>query len=265
MRVAGGGSVPRPDRGRRERLQEEGLLSIAFPPDYASAGEFYVYLTARRARVGHGGEVEIREYHRSAANSNIADPANYRVLLADPARRRAQPQRRPAAVRARRAALRRHGRRRRLRTTSSATRRTRRRCWASCCGSIRRAAGPEIAAMGLRNPWRFSFDAGRPDRDRRRRPGPVRGGRRRARGQLRLAVLRGPARVQDDSDGLRGPGTCPCSRHRTPAGFCAIVGGYVVRDPGLPTLDGRYVYGDNCNRRSTRSIWRTRAATGRRR
>ncbi len=29
--------------------------------------------------------------------------------------------------------------------------------------------------------------------------------------------------------------------------FCAIVGGYVVRDPGLPTLLGRYVYGDNCN------------------
>ena len=29
--------------------------------------------------------------------------------------------------------------------------------------------------------------------------------------------------------------------------FCAIVGGYVVRDPGLPTLNGRYLYGDNCN------------------
>jgi hypothetical protein len=27
-------------------------------------------------------------------------------------------------------------------------------------------------------------------------------------------------------------------------GSRAIVGGYVVRDPGLPTLDGRYLYGD---------------------
>jgi hypothetical protein len=27
-------------------------------------------------------------------------------------------------------------------------------------------------------------------------------------------------------------------------GFLAIVGGYVVRDPGLPTLRGRYLYGD---------------------
>ena len=30
-------------------------------------------------------------------------------------------------------------------------------------------------------------------------------------------------------------------------GFCAIVGGFVVRDPGLPSLTGRYLYGDNCN------------------
>jgi hypothetical protein len=29
-------------------------------------------------------------------------------------------------------------------------------------------------------------------------------------------------------------------------GFCSITGGYVVRDPALPTLLGRYVYGDFC-------------------
>ena len=29
-------------------------------------------------------------------------------------------------------------------------------------------------------------------------------------------------------------------------GFCSITGGYVVRDPGLPTLAGRYLYGDFC-------------------
>ena len=34
--------------------------------------------------------------------------------------------------------------------------------------------------------------------------------------------------------------------HEADDGFCAITGGYVVRDPGLPTLLGRYVYGDNC-------------------
>ena len=36
-------------------------------------------------------------------------------------------------------------------------------------------------------------------------------------------------------------------KSHSPDGFCAIVGGYVVRDPGLPTLIGRYIYGDNCN------------------
>ena len=30
-----------------------------------------------------------------------------------------------------------------------------------------------------------------------------------------------------------------------PTGFCAIIGGYVVRDPALTDLAGRYVYGDN--------------------
>jgi hypothetical protein len=29
-------------------------------------------------------------------------------------------------------------------------------------------------------------------------------------------------------------------------GWCSITGGYVVRDPGLRALDGRYVYGDFC-------------------
>jgi hypothetical protein len=29
-------------------------------------------------------------------------------------------------------------------------------------------------------------------------------------------------------------------------GGCSVTGGYVVRDPGLPALEGRYVYGDFC-------------------
>ena len=33
------------------------------------------------------------------------------------------------------------------------------------------------------------------------------------------------------------------------AGFCAIVGGYVVRDHSLGGLYGRYIYGDYCNSR----------------
>ena len=30
-------------------------------------------------------------------------------------------------------------------------------------------------------------------------------------------------------------------------GYCAIIGGFVVHNPNLSLLDGRYVYGDNCS------------------
>src|SRR5436190_7444693 len=46
---------------------ERGLLSIAFPPDYASSGLAYVYLAAP------DGELQIRELHRSATDPNVSD------------------------------------------------------------------------------------------------------------------------------------------------------------------------------------------------
>ena len=80
--------------------------------------------------------------------------------------------------------------------------------------------------------------------------GAVRGDQRRARRQLRLAVLRGQrAGPRADPRCATWHRRARSSRRRTAAddGFCSITGGYVVRDPGLPTLLGRYVYGDFCN------------------
>src|SRR5439155_10108264 len=37
------------------------------------------------------------------------------------------------------------------------------------------------------------------------------------------------------------------SKNHDSDGYCAIIGGYVVHDPSLPSLRGRYIYGDNCN------------------
>jgi glucose/arabinose dehydrogenase len=54
---------------------ERGLLSIAFPPDYATSGLFYVYLTSEPA-----GDLEVREYRRSAGNPDLADPASGRLV-----------------------------------------------------------------------------------------------------------------------------------------------------------------------------------------
>jgi hypothetical protein len=40
-------------------------------------------------------------------------------------------------------------------------------------------------------------------------------------------------------------GTRPAFARNHTAGYSAIIGGYVVRDPGLPSLSGRYLYGDS--------------------
>ena len=42
------------------------------------------------------------------------------------------------------------------------------------------------------------------------------------------------------------PPTFPIFTYPHPDG-CAVVGGYVVHDPGLPTLAGRYLYTDLCH------------------
>ncbi len=117
-------------------------------------------------------------------------------------------------------------------------------------GSGRRA---EIYAYGLRNPWRFSFD---------RASGALSIG---DVGQDRFEEIdyepkgRGAGRnfgwshIEGDSRFKRGstPNYAPpvLVRSHSGAGFCAIVGGYVVRDRSLGGLYGRYVYGDLCNSR----------------
>jgi glucose/arabinose dehydrogenase len=54
---------------------ERGLLSMAFAPDYATSGRFYVYFTDR------GGDIRIEEFRRSAADPDRADPASRRTVL----------------------------------------------------------------------------------------------------------------------------------------------------------------------------------------
>ena len=71
---------------------ERGLLSMAFPPDYAESGLTYVYLTVAEPL----GELRILEVDASGGR---------RVGLAPVPPRRGQPQRRADRVRARRAAL----------------------------------------------------------------------------------------------------------------------------------------------------------------
>lgn len=53
---------------------ERGLLSLAFAPDYATSGRFFVYLTAAGT-----GDIQIREYRRATADT--ADPVSARRRL----------------------------------------------------------------------------------------------------------------------------------------------------------------------------------------
>ncbi len=112
------------------------------------------------------------------------------------------------------------------------------------------AAAPEIWAYGLRNPWRFSFD--------------------RVTGDLWIGDV-GQGSVEEISfESAGGPGglnfgwnrlegsTCyaadPCDlpgavppvyEYPHPDG-CSVTGGYVYRGTALPSLAGRYLFGDYC-------------------
>lgn len=215
---------------------EQGLLSMAFSPDFATSGRFFVFQTTRPA-----GDIEILEFRRSAADPNRADPSTRRELFrtahAADNHNGGQLQIGPDgalyagigdnAVEA---------------NAQSA---------ANPFGKLHRidpaTGASQIWALGLRNPWRFSFDRATGDLV----IGDV--------GSSRFEEInwsRAPNAGQGVNYGWpcnEGPfGDDSCGQRATLAhpngSFCAIVAGYVVRDPGLPTLRGRFLYGDNCNR-----------------
>ena len=118
-------------------------------------------------------------------------------------------------------------------------------------------AAPEIWAYGFRNPWRFTFHPETGDvlladvgNDRWEEINRVRAG-----GNHGWPSREGPeCQAFPDAPGLVDP-TCPersfveplvALAHPSldPRGAQAVAGGTVVRDPELPALDGRFVFGD---------------------
>jgi len=113
-----------------------------------------------------------------------------------------------------------------------------------------RGARPAIYSWGLRNPWRFSFDRATGDltigdvgQDMVeevdfRTKGTARGV------NFGWRAYEG-TRVEDRSLHIHGD-VKPVLQYTHAGGACAVTGGYVVRDPRLAALAGRYVYGDFC-------------------
>jgi glucose/arabinose dehydrogenase len=263
--VRGGRRVDRPFLDISDRISsggERGLLSLAFAPDYAQSGLFYVYYTAP------DGDVRIVEYRRSSADR--ADHSSARVVLSQ-----SHPESNHngglvlfgpdgllyAGLGDGGGGGDRHGARGNAQNLGTVLgkiiridpRRDGGRPYgvpSSNPFAGRSGARGEIYAYGLRNPWRFAFtprggnlviaDVGQGDVEE---VSIVR----RAGANLGWRPFEGRRRY---TPGEPAPGHVPPVIQRFHSdGNCSITGGVVVRDPVLSALRGRYVFGDFCRGR----------------
>jgi glucose/arabinose dehydrogenase len=116
--------------------------------------------------------------------------------------------------------------------------------------AARPAAKPVIVALGVRNPWRFSFDRANGDlwigdvgQDSIEEVDHVAWP---WQGQLNFGWNVYEGRASFESKAL-GPGrlVMPVAQYSHQRG-CSITGGYVYRGSAVPAATGRYFYGDYC-------------------
>ncbi|MDQ0140733.1 PQQ-dependent sugar dehydrogenase [Cupriavidus necator] len=251
---------------------ERGLLSMAFDPDYAANGRFYVYYTDT------SGAITIARYHVSAANPDLADAAGT-VLLSIPHPTFSNhnggqlgfgPDRMlyigtgdgggggdPSGNAQNAATL--LGKMLRIDVSGASG-------YGVPAGNPflgQSGSRGEIWALGLRNPWRFSFDAGSlyiadVGQDLREEVDVAPSGS--AGLNYGWNLIEGSACVGGatcDRTGL----TMPVFEYGHEAGACAIVGGYVYRGSASPALQGRYFYADLCTGKLQSFMYRDGVAT----
>jgi hypothetical protein len=246
-------------RSPRETVDQRGLLSMAFAPDYGRSRRFYVFFIDRRNRI------RVDELRRSPADPDRATLSGRRTLFsiddAGPVHHGGQLQFGPDGLLYIGVGF----------TDDEAAPQIR----ASLKGKILRidprpqagnpylvppdnpfaavaGARPEIWAYGLRNPYRFSFDhatgallVGDVGGDRSEEVNLVR--RHQAAGSnFGWSIFEGTNRIADGSAEGHVP---PIIAHSHRSGWCSIVGGFVARNRALGSLYGRYIYGDVCSGR----------------
>lgn len=115
---------------------------------------------------------------------------------------------------------------------------------------IKRTGKPEIFALGLRNPWRFSFDretgklwAGDVGQNAWEEVDIIQKGK-----NYGWRLLEGRHCYNPSSNCELAPSLVPPeTEYRHEQGRCSVTGGYVYRGKHIPELTGIYVYGDFCS------------------
>ena len=256
---------------------ERGLLSMAFAPDYAQSGLVYVYYT------DPSGTIRVDEFH-AGPNANRVDPGSQRNVLSIPhpesnhnggqlefgpdgllyigvgdGGSEGDPNRYGQNLGVLYGKI--------LRIDPRASGGTPYTVPGDNPFVGRSGARPEIYAFGLRNPWRFSFDRstgalviGDVGQDQFEEVDYEPKGRG-AGANFGWSVFEGRSPYNPGS----APGAVPpVLQHTHASGWCSMIGGYVVRDPSVPGLRGRYVYGDLCQPRLYVARLRLRSASDRR-
>jgi glucose/arabinose dehydrogenase len=225
---------------------EQGLLSIAFHPNYATNGEFFVNYT----RQPDGATIIAR--YRVSSDPNVADPNSAEVLLTIP-----QPERNHNGGLVKfgpdgylyigmgdgGGAGDRHG------TIGNGQDPN------ALLGKLLRmnveTGEVSIWAMGLRNPWRFSFDRATGDlyiadvgqgdyEEINFQPASSAGGE-----NYGWRIMEG-AHCFDPGTGCDQTGlVLPVAEYNHAFG-CSVTGGYVYRGSAYPWLNGVYVFADYC-------------------
>jgi glucose/arabinose dehydrogenase len=243
---------------------ERGLLSMAFAPDYATSGLFYVYYTAKSPE----GQVTIEEHRVAAGNPDRADPSYSRVLVAIPHDQQSNhnggqlqfgPDGQLYAGTGDGGSGGDPSNNAQTTTPGSpSVDMTNHVNHDYRLGKLLRVdrvnGGATVFAYGLRNPWRFSFDRVTGDlvigdvgqnsyEEIDFAPAPGIG----AGANYGWHVYEGLHTYPGGNPVTSTPGfVFPVVEYPHTGGACSITGGYVVRDPALPELAGTYLYGDNC-------------------